>query len=300
MVDDKDRAGFVSARPPLLPRWRFALRLAVRHALLSVLVAVVSALFVFGVLSPPPFQSLLGVGAIFVLLLGVDVVCGPLLTLILASPSKSVRERWVDLGLVGLVQVAALLYGLHAVWAARPVVLAFETDRLVVVTANQVQTEALAQAPVGLQTLPWWGVVPVSTRHPVDTEELFTSVNLSLSGISPAMRPGWWQPWDSAQMDTRAKPITELLAPPARRVHLARRHCGHRFGGTATALPAPDHRQNQRLGGAAQCQWARGGSCTCGRLFAATLTTRRIGKLIAASRSLLTTYSHCTWKEWPP
>ena len=212
MVDYKDRAGFVSAPPPLLPRWRFALRLAVRHALLSVLVAVLSALFVFGVLYPPPFESLLGVGAIFVLLLGVDVVCGPLLTLILASPSKSVRERWVDLGLVGLVQVAALLYGLHAVWAARPVVLAFETDRLVVVTANQVQTEALAQAPVGLQTLPWWGVVPVSTRHPVDTEELFTSVNLSLSGISPAMRPGWWQPWDSAQMDTRAKPITELLA----------------------------------------------------------------------------------------
>ena len=66
-----------------------------------------------------------------------DVVCGPLLTLVLASPRKSRRERWLDFSLIGLIQLAALAYGMHSVWVARPVALVFEVDRLVVVTANE-------------------------------------------------------------------------------------------------------------------------------------------------------------------
>ena len=195
-------------------RLRFALRYALRHALISVLVAGASALFVFGLLYPPPYDALLGVGSIFLLLLCVDVVCGPLLTLLLANPAKPQRERWLDFSLVGLVQLAALLYGLHSVWVARPVVLAFETDRVVVVTANEVQTETLPQAPAGLQTLPWWGGLQVSTRSAKSSEEFLTSVNLGLSGISPAMRPDWWVPWADGRVgiDQRAKPVTELLA----------------------------------------------------------------------------------------
>ena len=154
------------------------------------------------------------VGSIFFLLLAVDVVCGPLLTLVLATPSKSLRERWVDFSLVGLVQVAALLYGLHSLWAARPVVLAFEVDRLVIASANEVQTEALSQAPAELRSLPWWGVLQVGTRKAKDSNEFFESMNLGLGGISPAMRPHWWLPWDSAQagIQERAKPVAELLA----------------------------------------------------------------------------------------
>ena len=195
-------------------RLRFALRYALRHALVSLLVAGLSALFVFGLLYPPPTSAMLGVGSIFLLLLGVDVVCGPLLTLLLANPAKPRRERWLDFSLVGLVQLAALLYGLHSVWVARPVVLAFEVDRLVIASANEVQTEALSQAPAELQSLPWWGVLQVGTRKAKDSNEFFESMNLGLGGISPAMRPHWWLPWDSAQagIQERAKPVAELLA----------------------------------------------------------------------------------------
>ena len=195
-------------------RLRFALRYALRHALVSLLVAGLSALFVFGLLYPPPTSAMLGVGSIFLLLLGVDVVCGPLLTLLLANPAKPQRERWLDFSLVGLVQLAALLYGLHSLWAARPVVLAFEVDRLVIASANEVQTETLSQAPAELQSLPWWGVLQVGTRNAKDSNEFFESTNMGLGGISPAMRPHWWLPWDSAQagIQERAKPVAELLA----------------------------------------------------------------------------------------
>ncbi|MBZ0224808.1 MAG: hypothetical protein K8F51_02385 [Comamonas sp.] len=195
------------------PRPRFAARYALRHLLISAVVAGASAALVFGLLYPPPLQNLLGVGHIFLLLLAVDVACGPLLTLILASPAKSVRERWLDFSLIGLVQLAALLYGLHSLWLARPVVLGFETDRLVVVTASEVQLEELPQAPAGMRRLPWWGQLRVSTRQPTDSNEFMRSVEVGLKGISPTMRPGWWLPWDSAQpaMQAKAKPVTELL-----------------------------------------------------------------------------------------
>lgn len=194
-------------------RLRYALRYALRHLLISMAVAVAVAVLIFRLLYPPPWHILFEVGSIFFLLLAADVVCGPLLTLIVASPKKSGRERWLDFSLVGLVQLAALLYGLHSVWAARPVVLAFESDRLVAVSANEVQSDTLAQAPDGLRRLPWWGLQQVGTRKAASSDEFFESMELGLGGISPAMRPGWWTPWDSAlpEMRARARPVSELL-----------------------------------------------------------------------------------------
>ncbi len=197
-----------------MSRLRFALRYASRHFLVSLAVAGLSAALVFGLLYPPPFAAMLGVGAIFLLVLAVDVTCGPLLTLILASPAKSVRERWLDLSLVGLIQLIALAYGLHSVWLARPVALAFERDRLVLVTANDMDTAALPKAPPGLRELPAWGVLHVATRRPRNNAEFFANAGLGAGDASPAMRPDWWLPWDEAraEMNRRARPLAELIA----------------------------------------------------------------------------------------
>ena len=198
-----------------MTRLRFASRYAWRHLLLSLLVGMLAAALVFGGWYPMPYRAMLGVSAIFLLLLVVDVMCGPVMTAILASPRKSRRERWLDFGIVAAIQLAALTYGLHSVWVARPAVLAFERDRLVVVTANEVDVDSLHQAPQGSDRLPWAGVLRVGTRDAVSNEEFIQSVNLGLAGVSPAMRPGWWQPWsDSVQaaMRERAKPLAELLA----------------------------------------------------------------------------------------
>lgn len=195
-------------------RLKFAARFAGWHFIISLAVALLTAALVFGLWYPAPYRLMLGVAGIYLLILVVDVVCGPLLTLIVASPRKSLRERTLDFALIGLVQLAALAYGMHSVWLARPVVLAFETDRLVVVTANEIQLQDLALAPPALQHLPWWGVQQVNLRPPRDSEEFLRSIDEAMQGLSPAMRPGWWLPWDSARpaMQTRARPLSELLA----------------------------------------------------------------------------------------
>ena len=198
----------------LSSRLRFAARYASRHLLISVLIALASAGVVFGLWYPAPYRQMLDVDHIYLLVLAVDVVCGPLLTLVLASPKKSRRERWLDFSLIGAIQLAALAYGMHSVWLARPAVLAFEADRLVVVTANEVQAEDLPQAPPGLQSLLWTGVLQVGTRRPADSDEMMSNVDKELAGLSPAMRPDWWLPWAEAQdgLRSRAKPLSELIA----------------------------------------------------------------------------------------
>ena len=145
---------------PHFTRVKFASRAALWHLLLSMCVGLISAVCVFGLLYPPPFQTMLGVGEVFFLLLVVDVICGPLLTLLMTSPAKSRRAQWLDFGLIGMLQMLALLYWLHGVWYARPVVMAFEVDRLVVITANEVQSQELSLASAGMRKLPWWGCYP--------------------------------------------------------------------------------------------------------------------------------------------
>ena len=194
-------------------RIRFASRYGFRHLGLSLVVALACAGIVFGLLYPPPYRAMLGVGSIFMLVIVVDVVCGPLLTLVLASPRKSRRERWLDFSLVGLIQLAALGYGLHSVWAARPVALVFEVDRLVVVTANQLQADALPSAPEGLRRVPWIGQLKASTRPPRNSDEVVRGMEQGSAGISLAQQPDWWRPWSEGLEGMRryAKPLSELM-----------------------------------------------------------------------------------------
>lgn len=197
-----------------MTRFHFAGRYAVRHLAISTLAAAMSSLVVFGLWYPMPYREMLGVTSIYLIVLAVDVVCGPLLTFVVASPRKSPRERLLDFSLIGLVQVIALVYGMHIVWVARPVVLAFEVDRLMVVTANEIDTESLSEAPEGFRALPASGMLEVATRRASNNSDFFQNVELGMAGISPAMRPNLWEPMSAQKHDMvqRAKPLTELIA----------------------------------------------------------------------------------------
>ena len=195
-------------------RWGFAFRYAGAHFLGSLFVALIAAIIVFGGWYADPWWRMQQVGNIYLLVLTVDVVCGPLLTLILAHPEKSRRELRLDLTFVTLIQVLALIYGMHSVWAARPAALVFEVDRIVLVTANEIESQNLAHAPSGMQQLSQLGaLINAGTRRPHDGEEMIRSLDLSLAGISPAQRPDWWLPWGAVQdaMRKSAKPLADLI-----------------------------------------------------------------------------------------
>ena len=195
-------------------RLPFAARWAGLHLIASALVVALAAFLVFGIWYPSPWRQLLGVTGIFFLVLGVDLVCGPLLTLILANPKKSRKERWVDMSLVGAIQLIALAYGLWSVFGARPVALVYEVDRFTIVSANEVQIQQLELAPEEMKKLPLAGILRAGLRQPVSGEELLESVQISLAGTPQSMRPTWWVPYDSVkpQVIQRAKPLASLIA----------------------------------------------------------------------------------------
>jgi hypothetical protein len=200
-------------------RTRAAANAALIHLGLSALVGLTAAAIVFGLWFPYPYRHLAGGQTLFLLLVSVDVVCGPLLTAVLFNPRKSRRELALDLSLVVLVQLAALAYGIQVISQARPVVLAYETDRLVAVSAGQVAPEDLGKAPPEFRKLSWSGPVLVGTRQAEEGEEL-QSVMLSVNGVEPSARPSWWQAYEKnrPQVKRRMKKLAELRAvrePPA-------------------------------------------------------------------------------------
>lgn len=194
------------------PRLKFAAKIAACHLVINIVVAILVAILVFYVWYPHPYRQMLGGLGLFVLVTSIDVVCGPLLTAVLANPEKSAREVVIDIGLVALIQISALIYGLHTVAAARPVAVVFEVDRFVVVSAVDIHQESLKKAANPFNRLPWVGVERVAIRQIKSAEEANLDLDFSLRGIEPSMRPDRWE----ADSEKARELIRQKMQPIAR------------------------------------------------------------------------------------
>ena len=155
----------------LVSRIHKALRVSGAHFLASCAFALLASMLVFLVWYPHPYRELSGGRELFLLIIAVDVVCGPLLTLVLFSPKKTKLALSIDMALVGVVQLAALVYGLHSVWQARPLYLVLEVDRFKAVTQSAVDPLPFKALPPELQVNWWAGPLLVGIREPKDAEE---------------------------------------------------------------------------------------------------------------------------------
>lgn len=199
----------------LQQRIRSATRAAAFHFGGTFVVALLAAALVFGLWFPFPYRELAGGRELFILIVVADMVCGPLLTMVLYNPAKPRAELWRDLGLVIVIQAAALGYGLYVVSEARPVYLVHEVDRFKVITAQELPDESLAKLPHELR--PRWlgGPITVAIRDPKDAAEsntvLFESV---LGGRDYADRPEFYIAYKGTaalKALKRARPLATFL-----------------------------------------------------------------------------------------
>lgn len=168
------------------------------HLTISLGVGALAALLVFGWWYPFPYRELSGGWALFTWVVVVDVVLGPLITLVIFNQAKTRRHLAMDFTVIGLLQLAALLYGLWTMFVARPVHLVFEYQRMVVVHAIDIVPEMLAQAPPVWQQLPVRGPALLSLR-PLQGNEAVESLMLATGGIAQAAQPRLWQPYNDAR-----------------------------------------------------------------------------------------------------
>lgn len=154
-----------------LSRLTPAIRAAALHFLGCVVVALLAAGLVFNVWYPFPYSEISGGRELFLLVVSVDVVCGPVLTFVLFNPQKPRAELMRDLAIVFCLQTGALIYGLVNVWEARPLYLVHEVDRFKVVAAPDLDPKALDGLPQDLRTRFFGSPILVSIRSPKSVEE---------------------------------------------------------------------------------------------------------------------------------
>lgn len=182
------------------------------HFVLSVAIAALAAILVFGLWYPYPYREISGGRELFLLIVSVDVILGPLITFSIFDRRKPWSELRRDLVVVVILQTSALGYGLWTVVMARPVHMVFEIDRFRIVHAIDVPEELLSQAPEHLAVLPFSGPTMLGLRPFADAKEQSDATLAALGGVSLSSNPQLWQTYDASRKDVLriAKPI-ELL-----------------------------------------------------------------------------------------
>src|SRR6516165_9814928 len=129
---------------------------------------------------PRPYFMAMGGDTLILILIGVDVVIGPLITLVVFDPKK--KNLKFDLAVIATLQLCALVYGSHVMFVARPVYNVFVVDRFETIAANQVDDASQARiAAVEFASLPLTGPKVIAVRQPDDQKRkadiLFAALN---------------------------------------------------------------------------------------------------------------------------
>lgn len=98
-----------------------------------------------------PGWYLSGLLTVLPITIGVDAALGPLLTFLIANPSKSRTELGRDISVIVGVQVLALAYGAFTMWSGRPLYYAYSGKELSIVQASDLEP---AEISLGRQTNP--------------------------------------------------------------------------------------------------------------------------------------------------
>jgi hypothetical protein len=203
--------------------WTSRLEAAGVHLAVSAAVAAAAAALVFGFWFPGYFSTLAGGQGIFVLITSVDIAMGPLITLCIFERTKARQELVRDLSIVAFLQFAALCYGLHTMYVARPVVMALEVNRFRVVSANDVLISELPLAQPGFQSLSLTGPRFVGVA-PSNPKEQMAEMNMAGKGYDLGARPKYWRDWENTgrpQAIGESRPIEQLAKRyPARQGEL--------------------------------------------------------------------------------
>lgn len=199
---------------PIALFWKDRFKASGIHFGISLVIALLAAVLVFGLWYPYPYREISGGRELFSIVVMVDVILGPLITLAVFNRAKPWRELRRDLAIVALIQLSALCYGVWTVFVARPVHMVFEYDRFRVVHAVDIPPELLKRAPPDVDALPLLGPTLLSLRPFRDSQENLTATLAALEGISLSARPDLWQLYAAATPEIlkAARPVAALKA----------------------------------------------------------------------------------------
>lgn len=154
------------------------------HLLISSMIALLFIFLVFCVWYPSPLAKALGVTQIFLMLVLIDVIIGPLLTLMVYKEGKKTLK--MDLSIIVLFQMIALGYGLFSINQGRPVWFVYANiDRFELVRASELKKNQVDKASPEFRTLnlfgPQFATIKKEKTVQAQNERMFMDLSQGLS-----------------------------------------------------------------------------------------------------------------------
>jgi hypothetical protein len=187
------------------------LKFFLSHLSISFLIALLAVGLVFFIWYPSPLANAVGVTHIFLMLLAIDVILGPILGLLVYKEGKKTLK--FDLGVIITIQIVALCYGIYSIEQGRPAWLVFYADRFELVRKNDLILDNIDQAQQKFQHVLWTKPQFVAIKSAKDVQQhnndMFIEV---LGGISLAQQPERYVDFVQAKshLQQRAKTLREL------------------------------------------------------------------------------------------
>ena len=156
-----------------------------------------------------PGWYLTDVTTVVLVMVCVDVVLGPTLTLIIANKNKPGRVLARDIGIIVAVQLCALTYGSVSLWNGRPLYYAFSENILQLVQAYDIDaSEAKLGREQNPTLAPHWYSVPrwIWAPLPQDAGEAKKIVTSTITGGDDVISmPRYFKPWEAGVSSLRSQ-----------------------------------------------------------------------------------------------
>lgn len=130
------------------------------HFLCSVLIVLIASAIIFGLWYPAPLAKALGVTPLFLMLILIDMVIGPLFGWLVYKEGKKTLK--FDLSIVIILQICAFSYGFYTIAQGRPVWVVYDTASFIVVKNSDIYKQNINSAEAEFQHSSWFGPVSVA------------------------------------------------------------------------------------------------------------------------------------------
>ncbi len=163
------------AKQPSLTKSKF--KAAGIHLIISGIIFLILAYFIIYKWYPLPYFTADGGWQGIRIVALIDLVLGPLMTLIIFNPGKSRREIRFDLGIIALIQASVLAWGIYTVHNERPVAIVHWDGEFFSMPAKAYHEQGIA-----LDQITQFGSknpVLIHAYHPVDIEKIHEILTLS-------------------------------------------------------------------------------------------------------------------------
>ncbi len=135
------------------------------------------------------------------ILIGVDLVLGPLLTLLIYNPTKTRKHIIMDLSVIILIQLSAMAWGVHNIYSQRPVTLVADEGILHPMTQPIYSEQLVEYESLSSGSIP----AVVYSRNPQNTDEQTGLISYSMIENIPKWQVGFLHEPAAKHMDAIRK-----------------------------------------------------------------------------------------------